>query len=73
MFHKGGNGKPKGFGFEGFTLSKKPEDPELKTPSGFAGVPGMAGNAASLFPGRASYGHTYSNSIGKRRVRSEEE
>ena len=63
MFHKGGDGKPKGFGFSGFALKK--EEPS----SGLAGMPG-SGSGAKFMPGR-SFG--YHTNIGKKRARNEDE
>ena len=28
MFHKGGRGKPRGFGFGGFAVASKPKEPQ---------------------------------------------
>ncbi|KAK3108954.1 hypothetical protein FSP39_019665 [Pinctada imbricata] len=67
MFHKGGDGKPRGFGFSGFALKKESEPP----PSGLSGMPGSGGGAGSKFmPGR-SFG--YHTNIGKKRARNEDE
>uniref|UniRef100_T1IT60 ATP-dependent RNA helicase DDX42 n=1 Tax=Strigamia maritima TaxID=126957 RepID=T1IT60_STRMM len=40
MFHKGGDGKPRGFGFGGFSLSNKKSDSNLG-PSAFGGTSGV--------------------------------
>ncbi|XP_060066289.1 ATP-dependent RNA helicase DDX42-like [Ylistrum balloti] len=70
MFHKGGDGKPRGFGFSGFALgNKKADEPDPSKPvSGMAGMPSNAGGR--FMPGR-SFG--YSTNIGKRRARNEDE
>ncbi|XP_069110146.1 LOW QUALITY PROTEIN: ATP-dependent RNA helicase DDX42-like [Argopecten irradians] len=69
MFHKGEDGKPKGFGFSGFALGKKPDEVDPAKPvSGMAGMPSNAGGR--FMPGR-SFG--YSTNIGKRRARNEDE
>ncbi|XP_071102473.1 ATP-dependent RNA helicase DDX42-like [Haliotis cracherodii] len=70
MFHKGGDGKPRGFGFGGFALGKKEDGGQPKALSGFAGVPGMAGNSSTYMPGRTL---GYHMNLGKKRVKSEEE
>ena len=71
MFHKGGGGKPKGFGFGGFSMGgrtreEKDEKPGLGA-SSLTG-PGTTGN--KFLPGR-SFG--YSTNIGKRRAKNEDE
>ena len=61
MFHKGGDGKPRGFGFGGFNIQRKGTSIETHMAQmGFTGAMGGRG-----------YGP--STSIGKKRVKSEEE
>lgn len=61
MFHKGGDGKPRGFGFGGFNIQRKGTSIETHMAQmGF--TPSMGGRG---------YGPT--TSIGKKRVKSEEE
>lgn len=63
MYHKGGEGKSKGFGFQSFSLgTKKPES----SSSGMEGVVGPS----NFMPGRL-FGYT--TNIGKKRVRNEDE
>ena len=77
MFHKGGDGKPRGFGFGGFSLQKKRSGGSMEpqaSQTGHAGlgmIPGMSGPQAS--GARGGYGHAHHLNLGKRRVRSEEE
>lgn len=61
MFHKGGDGKPKGFGFSGFAIEKKAEE--------YPGLGGVSGSS-KFMPGR-SFG--YHTNIGKKRARNEDE
>lgn len=70
MFHKGGDGKPKGFGFGGFTLktTQPPTTQPLTPASGFAAM--SMGMNRFVAPGRTLGYHT---NLGKKRVRSEEE
>lgn len=84
MYHKGGDGKPKGFGFEGFGFvkagssssgssgsgSSSSQSQGLTPASGFAAM--SMGSSSFRFgaPGRTTGYHT---NLGKRRVRSEEE
>lgn len=84
MFHKGGDGKPKGFGFGGFAIksttssgggsgSSAAASQPLTPASGFAAMSmGMSGSGGYRYgaPGRTVGYHT---NLGKRRVRSEEE
>ena len=84
MYHKGGDGNPKGFGFTGFGFVKSSESsssgsssqapqPSIQPASGFAAMSmGLGATGGSKFgvPGRTLGYHT---GIGKRRVRSEEE
>ncbi|XP_064613626.1 ATP-dependent RNA helicase DDX42-like [Liolophura sinensis] len=80
MFHRGGDGKPRGIGFSGFVIgSKKSEPPPTGPPvgppkgkqSGTAGLGMMESSSRSGFmPGRSLGYHT---NLGKRRVRSEEQ
>lgn len=61
MYHKGGDGQPKGFGFGGFAIQPKRTGPETQMAQAGYGLMG---------PGRTQ---GYSSHIGKRRVKSEEE
>ncbi|XP_076460295.1 ATP-dependent RNA helicase DDX42-like [Babylonia areolata] len=83
MFHRGGDGKAKGFGFEGFGFVKSSQSSgsssssqasqPLTPASGFAAMSmGMGSTGTYKFgaPGRTLGYHT---NLGKRRVRSEEE
>lgn len=63
MFSRGGEGKPKGFGFGGFSIQPKRTGPETQLAQMGYGMPG----------GMAGRSHSSSTGIGKRRVRSEEE
>lgn len=76
MYHKGGDGKPKGFGFGGFALKQtggsSSQSQPLTPASGFAAMAMGMGSTSNRYapPGRTLGYHT---SLGKRRVRSEEE
>lgn len=80
MFHRGGDGKPRGLGFSGFVIGSKKSDPPPTGPpvgppkgkqSGTAGLGMMESSSRSGFmPGRSLGYHT---NLGKRRVRSEEQ
>ena len=65
-FHRGGDGKPRGFGFGGFSLQKKPEGRGGGTESQ------MEALGLGMRPGSAPQ-RGYGFNIGKRRVKSEEE
>ena len=65
MYGRGGDGKTKGFGFSGYTISKKEE--QASSQSGLGGMPSAASKA---MPGR-SFG--YHTNIGKKRARNEDE
>lgn len=65
MSSRGSDGKTKGFGFSGFTISKK----EDSTPSQ-SGLGGMPSGGSKFMPGR-SFG--YHTNIGKKRARNEDE
>lgn len=67
-FNKGGDGRPRGFGFQGFAINKKPAEPQNVKPPGTETLGFTPGS--TLFPGR-SYG--FHTNIGKKRVKSEEE
>jgi hypothetical protein len=70
MYHKGGDGKSKGFGFPGFALGSSKKD-EHSIGTEMAGLGGMPQNTASKFmPGR-SFG--YHTNIGKKRATNEDE
>jgi hypothetical protein len=66
MYSRGGDGKQRGFGFTGFSISKK-EDPPPPSQSGLGGMPS---GGSSIMPGR-SFG--YHTNIGKKRARNEDE
>lgn len=65
MSSRGGENKTKGFGFSGFTISKK-ED----STSSQSGLGGMPSGGSKFMPGR-SFG--YHTNIGKKRARNEDE
>lgn len=70
MYHKGGDGKSKGFGFPGFALGSSKKD-EHSIGSEMAGLGSMPQNTASkVMPGR-SFG--YHTNIGKKRAANEDE
>lgn len=58
MFHKGGRGKPRGFGFGGFSVASKPKEPH-KVP---------VSPAAAVLAGRAppAMGRSHSHSTAER-------
>ena len=64
MFHKGGDGKPRGIGFGGFSM------PKTKGPGNQLEEMNFTGTGSAGFAGRTIGGHM---NIGKKRVRSEEE
>lgn len=67
-FNKGGDGRPRGFGFQGFAINKKPAEPSNVKPPGTDTLGFAPGS--TLFPGRS---YNFSTNIGKKRVKSEEE
>jgi hypothetical protein len=75
MYHKGGDGKAKGFGFAGFALGGSSASSGSSSSSSGSSGPGKGYSnplgLAPALPGRsAGYG---SISFGKRRIKSEEE
>ena len=62
MFHKGGDGKPRGFGFSGFSIHRKGTSIETHMAQMGYNIPGLGGR-----------GYGSSTALGKKRVKSEEE